>query len=488
MNPELEHKSPSPAARRARLRGDLRAVTLSWSLGYFWLFVITGAAMNKFARGVGMPDYGFGILAAMPHLATLFQLPGSYLVERYRKRRQLFIVAMTISRISWVAMAMIPWILPDARQMWWLLVVGATLLAWSSHHLATPAWTAWMADLVPSRLRGRFFGACQRYAQPVVIVGALGVGYGIDLADACPDATVLLRVTSSMLAMGGLVGALGIGLYRRVEDSPRDTSQPLDWLESMWRPLGDRNFRRYLGLNFTFVLAVGFLGQYIWVFLFDVGLMKAWMANLLLVVVPRFVHMYSYGAWGRQIDRLGRRPVAIVAVLLMLVGPIGWFMVGQQDPTTRWIGVCVVMVAAFSFSGFEIANLNMLLAITESRNGAGGGSAYVAVNGLAIAAGGVLSGMIGWAVAKWCYSIEWTIPIVGWAFTYHGLLLAISWVLRVAMLPWLFALREPASTQTSTAIRYMSANVYSNVRQAVLTPTRVVGRLRRWTYRVNGRH
>ena len=400
MNPVPQQQFPTPAARHARLRGDLRTVALSWSMGYFWLFVITGAAMNKFARGMGMPDYGFGILAAMPHLATLCQLPGSYLVERYRQRRRLFIVAMTISRMSWVAMALIPWILPDARQAWWLLVVGATFLAWSAHHLATPAWTAWMADLVPSRLRGRFFGACQRYAQPVVIVGALGVGYAIDLADACRDATILLQVTSSILAVGGLVGSLGIGLYRSVDDSTRGAAlQPLDWLDSMWRPLSDRNFRRYLGLNFTFVLAVGFLGQYIWVFLFDVGLMKAWMANLLLVVVPRFVHMYSYGAWGRQIDRLGRRPVAIVAVLLMLVGPIGWFMVGQQDPTTRWIGVCVAMIAAFSFSGFEIANLNMLLAITESRNGAGGGSAYVAVNGLAIAAGGVLSGMIGGLLA-----------------------------------------------------------------------------------------
>ena len=487
MNPVNATDAVTPVACRARLRGQLRRVTLSWGLGYFWLFTITGAAMTKFARGLGMPDYGFGILAAMPHIATLFQLPGSYLVEHYRHRRRLFIVAMTISRLSWVIMAMIPWLLPGVRQIWWTMLVLITLLAWSANHLAVPAWTSWMADIVPSRLRGRFFGNCQRYAQPIVIVGALGVGYVIDVAETSRDVDLLLQVTSSVLALAGLVGSLGIGLYRRVDDPPRSESlQPLDWLGSMWQPLRESNFRRYLGLNFTFMLSIGFLGQYIWVYMFDVGLMKAWMANLLLAVVPRFVHMYSYTAWGRQIDRLGRRPVAIFAVFLMLIGPIAWFMVGQQDPLTRWVGVCLAMTAAFSFSGFEAANLNMLLAITESRAGKGGGSAYAALNGLAVAAGGVLSGLVGWAVAKWCHTIDWTIPVVGWAFTYHGLLLAISLVLRACLLPWLFALREPTATPASTAIRYMSTNVYSNVRQAAVMPTRVVGRIRRWTYRING--
>ena len=37
------------------------------------------------------------------------------------------------------------------------------------------------------------------------------------------------------------------------------------------------------------------------------------------------------------------------------------------------------------------------------------------------------------------------------------------------------------------ALRYMSANAYSNVRQALMMPTRVVGRVARWTWRLNDR-
>ena len=83
-----------------------------------WLFTITGAAMNKFARGLGTPDAGFGILAVMPYLGTLFQLPTSYLLDsRGIGRRILFMLAMITNRMSWVLMALIPWVLPDIDQL-----------------------------------------------------------------------------------------------------------------------------------------------------------------------------------------------------------------------------------------------------------------------------------------------------------------------------------------------------------------------------------
>lgn len=445
---------------------------------------VGGAAMNRFARQMGTPDYGFGLLAAMPHLGSLFQFPASFLIERYRKRRTLFIVAMTISRLCWVLLALIPWLLPGARRAWWPLMVLVCLCAWSAHNLAVPAWTSWMSDLIPARLRGRFFGRCARWAQPVVLVGALGVGYVVDVAEAAEHAApgTLLQITASVLALGGLVGVLGAGCYRPIRDRPRPQSHDGPWLHALRAPLRDANFRRYLGLNFTFMLAVGFLGQYIWLYVFDVGHVRAWLANLMLVVLPRLVHIVSYPVWGRQMDRLGRRPVALAANLLMLVGPIGWFMVGQ--PSTRWVGMAVVMIAIFGYPGFELANFNMLLSMSSSRSGSSSGTAHVALNSMAVSAGGVLSGMMGWAMARWLNHVDWSIGFLDWRITYHALLLGASLLLRMAMLPWVVSLREPTAMPARDAIRYMGANVYSNVRQALLLPTRVVGQVSRWTYRL----
>jgi hypothetical protein len=194
---------------QSRLRSDLRLLLSSWITGNVWRFTITGAALAKFARVLGMPDYGFGILAAMPYMGTLFQLPASYLLDnRGVSRRILLLIAMTISRLSWVAMAAIPWMLPNRSQLWWMVMVVITLIAWSSHHLGIVAWTSWTADLVPPRLRGRFFGTCARYAQPVVLISALGVGYVIDVAEVVQETKpiFMLQITSTILALGGLIG------------------------------------------------------------------------------------------------------------------------------------------------------------------------------------------------------------------------------------------------------------------------------------------
>jgi len=270
-----------------------------------------------------------------------------------------------------------------------------------------------------------------------------------------------------------------------MHEPPRQVPHSVDWLHGLRRPLHDRNFLRYVGLNFTFTLAVGFMGQYIWLYLFDIGQVKAWLANLFLVVMPRLVHMYSYSAWGKLIDRLGRRPILIVALALMTISPFGWFLVGQPDDTLRWIGYAIALIGIFAYPGFEIANFNIILSISGGREG--GSSAYVVVNSAAIALGGVLSGLLGYGAAHMFESLNIALPLWDMTLTYHGLLLGLSALLRFAALPWAFAMHEPASHATSDALRYMGANVYSNVRQAILMPTRVVGRVSQMTWRMNNK-
>ncbi len=428
------------------LRADTRRLLGSWMLGHVWLFTITGAALNKFARELGTPDDGFGILAAMPYLGTLLQLPASYLIDgRGVRRRILFIIVMTISRMSWVVMAIIPWLTPPEMQAQWLVLAAMMFVAWSAHNMGAVAWTSWMADLVPSRIRGRLFGTCARYTQPVVLIAALSVGYVIDVAEVVQATRpgIMLQVTIALLALGGLIGTLGVGPYRRIREPERTNAHDIPWLHSLRKPLRDRNFRRYVGMNFTLTLAFGFMGQYIWLYMFDVGLMKAWVANMILVVLPRFVHMYSYGVWGHPIDKLGCKPVIITAIVLMGVSPIGWFMVGQPDATIRWSGFAIAMLGIFAWPGFEIGGLNMILAISRDREE--GGSACVVINSIVTAVAGVLSGLLSFFIVGRLQHLDMILPLWDMRFTYHAVLLALSMCLRWATLPWALSLHEPTA-------------------------------------------
>ena len=51
----------------------------------------------------------------------------------------------------------------------------------------------------------------------------------------------------------------------------------------------------------------------------------------LVVVVPLILSMLAYPVWGRLIDRLGRKPVLIIATALVVHGSVAWVFV--QGPT-----------------------------------------------------------------------------------------------------------------------------------------------------------
>jgi hypothetical protein len=113
-----------------------------------------------------------------------------------------------------------------------------------------------------------------------------------------------------------------------------------------------------------------------------------------------------------------------------------------------------------------------------------GGTAHVAVNAIAIAIGGLLSGLLAGAIAAQLQGWSWVLPGLGIVLTYHGVLFVISSALRTAALLFALKLEEPAAAGTRDAFRYVSGSIYGNVRQAVLLPTRIVGRAARISYRI----
>ena len=78
------------------LRAQLRAVLVAWMFGSFWLWTISGATMTQFARALGTPDWGFGILAALPFVGTVAQLPMAVWLQRYGGRRKWFLIGASI--------------------------------------------------------------------------------------------------------------------------------------------------------------------------------------------------------------------------------------------------------------------------------------------------------------------------------------------------------------------------------------------------------
>jgi len=462
--------------REQSVRASLRLVTTAWVFGSVWMHITTGATMTRFARSLGMSEFGFGLLAAIPFAGAILQLPASYLLEKYGHRKRLFLVAGLIHRAMWLAIAAIPWVFPLTHGWWALLLVLSISTALAN--FSGPAWLTWMADLVPPRIRGRYFSRRGQYGRLVGAVATVAIGWTLDAAT---GKDMLERALSIALAVAALCGMVDILFHKTVPPVERRREQHVSFRELVGRPLRDSDFRRFLGFNFTLTFAIGYVGQFIWLYLFDVVGMGNLQANVMLIAVPLIASMLTFPIWGRLVDRLGCRPVLVISGLLIVHGGASWVFVTQES---WWMGYLAVLLATMSWPGVELANLNMLLRISQARDDLHGhhGSSFVAMHSLVVAVGGTCSGLFGGAVAQ---ALEhWRGSILGWPLTYHGVLLLISAGLRAISLLWLIGMHEPRAYSTRSALRYLVTNIYSNVQQAALMPVRGIGRLGRLTYRL----
>jgi MFS family permease len=460
------------------LRDSLRLIVVAWLFGSAWLNLGSGAAFTRYAKLLNVTPFGFGLLAAIPFLAAAAQLPTSLFIERHGGRKPVFIWACLLHRFLWLVMGGLPWLIPGPWQ--WHGLVTLTFLSTVLANVASPAWMSWMADVIPARIRGRFNARRIQAGQSVGLVLSLLAGVALDW----PDATqkLLLRdIISAMFAAAGVFGMVDILLFLRVPDpKPVHHHPTLTLRQLVTQPLRNPAFRIFLGYSAMMTLATGFVGQFVWLYVFDEVGMSNFRGNLLLVTIPTLVTMLVYPFWGRVVDRFGSKPALLLAGAVVINGANTWILVTR----TSWIpGYIAVLTAVVAWPGVELAGFNLLLRLADSGNRTRASSAVVAINSLAVAIAGTLSGLLGGLVAQWL-GPHWRTTVLGWPITAHGVLFLASAVLRAVALLFVLFLKEEKRVATRDALHYMVTNLFSNLQHATFLPVRMLVSLAQQTWRL----
>lgn len=472
--------APRSSVNPQPLRTSLRFVTTAWVFGAVWMYIITGAALTQFAKQLGMSKIGFGVLAALPFAGCMFQLPLSYIIERYGHRKKLFISLGIIHRLLWLLVAAIPWLLPPTARARGMIVVVA--FSWSVGQMIGPAWVSWMADLVPERIRGRYFSRRSQVGQVVGLVTTLLTGVVLDQA-ATRGPEALLKAAAAGVAVAAVFGIVDFLFFLPVPEMlRREPDRNVNWRQLLLPPLADRNFRWFLGYTALLTFSIGYINQFVWLYVLDVAGMSNTGANAMLVLVPLATFMVMYPVWGRLIDRIGRKPVLIVCTLLFVQGAGSWVFISRE----HWlVGFTFVTIGTLMWPGIDLANFNVLLGLSTTQEDQQERGAHVAINSTVVALSGIASGMFGGVLAQLLEN--WRGSLFGQSLTYHGVLFLIASGVRLVAGLWLFKLDDPGAHTTRSALRFMGASLYSNLQQAMFIPGRLLWQMGRWTYKLGSR-
>jgi MFS family permease len=365
------------------VEAGLRAVLKDGLASQAMATLTTGPFLVGFALHVGGGNSAVGLLAAIPFLTQLFQLPTVFLIEAARRRRAVCIIAAAFSRLFLLVMAAAA-VVPRGEVAVALLVIGLFLHA-SFGAVAGCSWNSWMRDFIPENRLGEVFGKRLLLA---AALGALLSFAGGALVDAWPRLLGLdLGFAYAALVILGLIfGVIGIRSLDTVPEPPMAPAKEARLIPMVRRPLADGNFRRLIVFLGTWNLAVNLAAPFFTVFMLT-ALHMDMTSVMTMSVVSLIPNVLLAQLWGRYADRFSNKTILAICGPMFIISIFAWTFVMFPDRHryTMHLLVAVHLLMGVATAGVTLASGNIGLKLAPK----GEATAYLAVLSLvsALAAG-----------------------------------------------------------------------------------------------------
>jgi MFS family permease len=374
------------SSRRSLLRSSLSACTIEGTAAEVVGSCCGGAALTGWAFHLGMDARLVGVVAALPIVAQIFHVLGAVLTARLGHRRTA-LLAIAISRQAFLPLAVAP-LLPLGPEGKRMLLVALAGLHHGAGIVANNAWTAWMGEMVPRSLRGRYFGRRTAVCTVAGGLSALVVGLVLDHGQRLAVAGPVLQGTA---LVASIAGAWSVFLMSRQHAAPA-RRYPTRWvMRALVRPWSDPGARRLVAYSVAWNGACGLSAPFFGLYLLrDLGtgyaLLAAQGAGLAAAKVA------SASAWGRALDRAGPRRLLVGCTAGLVLSPLAWIACG---PGTLWPLALEAVVGGALLGGHAVASFALPLSVAPARErpfylavvAVAGGAAFAATS----AAGCVLA-------------------------------------------------------------------------------------------------
>lgn len=391
----MDSPSLARAMRLSVADGALATVMGSLTTGVF----LTGLALALDATRLQI-----GILAAIPALANVMQLTGSYLIERHGRRKRLCLVATTAARLLWLLVVAVPFLPIDLapRERVWI-VVGLLIVASSLGSIGGVAWLSWTKDLIPEPLHIRFFSRRNQLNSLVALALSIGAGLLLDLWQHFLPGTLGGYVAVLLFALAAGVGSLVLLAMIPEPAEQEALAERKRFTSLVALPWREPNFRRVVFFYASWNLAVHIANPFYGVFMLQRLQLPFW-AVTGLATMASVLGLAANGAWTRLACHFGVKPIVLLATVADAFVPLLWLFVGKQ---TLWLLV-LIHVSGMLAPPLAWGPNNLTLKLAPRANA----SAYLAMYGAVVGPATALASVLGGALAVSIAPLEWSIGSV----------------------------------------------------------------------------
>ncbi len=429
-----------PIFQRRSARLMACANGLIWGVGNG----LTSTALVVYlADTLGAPRLGLGVgmILAARHLAGVLRLGAPLAIGRVSPRKNFCLASYTLSALCLLALpvASAPGVLPSPGAS-----LAALVLLWCLYHvleyLGNVALYSWMADLVPLRIRGRFFGRRERWmllgiAPAMLAAGTFSYWWNSSLPKTQQWSGYAIPAAVGACAM--LAAVLPLARIPRLETSPAIRHGVA--LRQMLLPLADARFAGLVLFGCLFSLTNGLTQAT--QNLFPVRVLGISLLMVLAAQVAlRMGQLAISPTIGRLADRIGNRPVMVASQLIGAAGLLFYALATSQ----QWQWFFGAWAAWIAYAGMNVCLPNLLLKLAPTDCNTPHLALYYTLTGLCYAATTIGSGQ----ALDMMYDITIRLGPELLALDYYRFSFVLGWLLRSLVAVCLLVLvKESASSR-----------------------------------------
>ncbi len=399
----------------------LRLLIVGVMGGVIWGNITSGVAMAGYLKQLQASDFLYGLVFALSPIANAFQFVASYRMERTLKRKRMFLISGFAQRLIWLPFALVPFIFPLSQAQ---LRLSAAVLCVAVSAAAAPfmnvSFYSICADVVPMRIRGRYFSTRNLISTFAGLIVGLLVGV---LLDALPGFAGYCVV----FCIAAVFGALDVLCFVFMPLPPMQKTPDQGGLVPMLRHVAsDKRYMRIVLAMAVWNFTVQLSSPYFNVYQLDVLKMSNFSVMLLGQITSNVFTIIFVKRWGSAMDGFGNKPVLCVAALLTAFMPLMFFFIGEGMAVWIFLGNAL---SGATYCAIDLSAQNLFLGQARDDNK----SMYFAVYFLFTQLFGLALGSSvgGWLLDNVLANMEaWNWTIFGVTLSRYNYLFLLSGVLR----------------------------------------------------------
>jgi len=357
----------------------------SFEGGIAWVWIaLQQVFYTPYLKALGASDLQIGLGSSLPALCGgLIQLVTPWAVARFGTRKAIVVTMAFTQGLMYVPLALL-WHLPQQPAIWG--VIAAFSISTLAGGIHGPAWVDWIGDLVPRRMRGKYFGIRNRVFGTIQLGISVGGGLLLDRGGGVFARTmVLFALIWAICFIFRTFSSICLYLQYEPPYTPQHREKTLTFPQFM-RTLTVEQFGKFTICGCLLNFGANFSAPFFAVYMLQ-DLQYNYITYVVMSMIPVLATIVVMPICGRLVDRVG----AVMPMKVFAVG-ISTLSLWWVFSANFWWLAAVQIVAGIMWAGYGLAAFNYSIEVVSPAKRVSSLAYANVLNSIAISAGSAAGG------------------------------------------------------------------------------------------------